>query len=217
MWLICRCERPHPRAEFPFTDVDGHRLQCFITDQPDRHIAALDVLHRQHAEVEDRVKTLKATRRRASTVPVLSGKRRLVPARPAGPRHSRLNTAADHRERANDLRTQAAARPHPARRGKLTHRARCTTLHLPANWPWAGAIPHAVKRWMPSPPSAQHRAASEHPSRTSPDPALDAAHKQGPGSSISAKPPIGELRTRHGQASRHHQPGISPRPKIGSP
>jgi Transposase DDE domain group 1 len=59
--LICRRERPPPGAQLSFTDDDGHRFQCFITDQQDSDIAALEVLHRQHAEVEDRVKTLKAT------------------------------------------------------------------------------------------------------------------------------------------------------------
>ena len=59
--LICRRERPHPGAQLSFTDLDGHRFQCFITDQTDPDIAELEVLHRQHALVEDRVKTLKAT------------------------------------------------------------------------------------------------------------------------------------------------------------
>ncbi len=59
--LICRRERPHPGAQLSFTDVDGHRFQCFITDQPDADIAALELTHRQHAQVEDRIKNLKAT------------------------------------------------------------------------------------------------------------------------------------------------------------
>ena len=59
--LICRRERPHPGAQLSFTDLDGHRFQCLITDQDGKDIAALEALHRQHAEVEDRVKTLKAT------------------------------------------------------------------------------------------------------------------------------------------------------------
>jgi hypothetical protein len=59
--LICRRERPHPGAQLSFTDLDGHRFQCFITDQTGQDIAALEALHRQHAQVEDRVKTLKAT------------------------------------------------------------------------------------------------------------------------------------------------------------
>ncbi|MBV9417870.1 MAG: transposase, partial [Solirubrobacterales bacterium] len=59
--LICRRERPHPGAQLSFTDLDGHRFQCLITDQADEDIAALEATHRQHAQVEDRIKTLKAT------------------------------------------------------------------------------------------------------------------------------------------------------------
>lgn len=112
--LICRRERPHPGAQLSFTDLDGHRFQCFITDQQDPDIAALEALHRQHAEVEDRVKTLKATGARAAPVPFLSGKRCLAGARPVGARHHGLDATADPRRRARHLRTQAAALPHPA-------------------------------------------------------------------------------------------------------
>ncbi|HEY2652503.1 MAG TPA: transposase, partial [Solirubrobacteraceae bacterium] len=59
--LICRRERAHPGAQLSFTDLDGHRFRCFITDQDDENIAALEVCHRQHAQVEDRIKTVKAT------------------------------------------------------------------------------------------------------------------------------------------------------------
>jgi Transposase DDE domain group 1 len=60
--LICRRERPHPRAQMSFTDLDGHRFQCFITDQTTPDIAQLEATHRQHAVGrEDRVKTLKTT------------------------------------------------------------------------------------------------------------------------------------------------------------
>jgi Transposase DDE domain group 1 len=58
--LICRRERPHPGAQLSFTDLDGHRFQCFITDQTDPDIAHLEATHRKHAVVEDRVKSLKA-------------------------------------------------------------------------------------------------------------------------------------------------------------
>jgi len=59
--LICRRERPHPGAQLSFTDIDGHRFQCFITDQGGGDIAGLEVLNRQHACVEDRIGELKAT------------------------------------------------------------------------------------------------------------------------------------------------------------
>jgi hypothetical protein len=47
---------------------------------------------------------------------------------------------------AHDLRAQAAALPHPARRRPSTRHARKVTLHLPADWPWAGALMRAFKR-----------------------------------------------------------------------
>ena len=39
--LICRRERPHPGAQLSFTDHDGYRFQCFITDQAGTDIAEL--------------------------------------------------------------------------------------------------------------------------------------------------------------------------------
>ena len=59
--LIVRRERPHPGAQLSFTDVDGHRFQCFITDQEGDDLAALEARHRAHAIVEDRVRELKST------------------------------------------------------------------------------------------------------------------------------------------------------------
>ena len=144
--VICRRERPHPGAQLSFSDVDGHRFQCFITDQQDEDIAGLEVLHRQHAEVEDRVKTLKAT-----------GAERL-------PFHSFAANAAwfELALLGHDIMiwTQgltlegehAICEPKRLRyrilhvAGQLTRHARRTTLHLPADWPWAGAILRAFER-----------------------------------------------------------------------
>ncbi len=144
--LICRRERPHPGAQLSFTDLDGHRFQCFITDQPDQDIASLEALHRQHAEVEDRVKTLKAT-----------GAARL-------PFHAFTANAAwfELALTAHDIMiwTQlltldgehAVSEPKRLRyrilhvAGQITRHARRTTLHLPADWPWAAAILRAFKR-----------------------------------------------------------------------
>jgi hypothetical protein len=58
---ICRRERPHPGAQLRFTDADGWRFQVFITDQPDPNITQLELRHRQHARVEDRIRGAKAT------------------------------------------------------------------------------------------------------------------------------------------------------------
>jgi hypothetical protein len=63
--VILRAERPHPGAQLTFTDADGHRITAIITDIPDRVIdgqtAGLELNHRQHARVEDRIREAKAT------------------------------------------------------------------------------------------------------------------------------------------------------------
>jgi hypothetical protein len=144
--LICRRERPHPGAQLSFTDLDGHRFQCFITDQDGQDIAALEALHRQHAEVEDRVKTLKQ-----------AGAARL-------PFHAFTANAAwfELALTAHDIMVwtqqltldgeHAVSEPKRLRyrilhvAGQITRHARRTTLHLPADWPWAAAILQAFKR-----------------------------------------------------------------------
>lgn len=63
--VILRAERPHPGAQLTFTDADGHRITAIITDIPDRVIpcqtAGLELNHRQHARVEDRIREAKNT------------------------------------------------------------------------------------------------------------------------------------------------------------
>jgi hypothetical protein len=63
--LILRKERPHPGAQLRFTDADGMRVTAFITDTPAGvvagQVAGLELRHRQHARVEDRIRELKAT------------------------------------------------------------------------------------------------------------------------------------------------------------
>src|SRR4029077_18710547 len=63
--LILRKERPHPGAQLRFTDTDGHRITGFLTDTPNGvipgQLAGLELRHRQHARVEDRIRQAKAT------------------------------------------------------------------------------------------------------------------------------------------------------------
>jgi hypothetical protein len=144
--LIVRRERPHPGAQLSFTDVDGHRFQCFITDQPDEDLAALEARHRAHAIVEDRVRELKSTG--------LSN----LPFSAFAPNQAWLEAALV----AHDLTVwtqlllfedeHAVCEPKRLRyrllhvAGKLTRHARQLTLHLPADWPWAAAVAEAFKR-----------------------------------------------------------------------
>jgi hypothetical protein len=59
--LICRRERPHPGAQLSFSDHDGYRFQCFITDQEDADIAVLERRQRLRARVEDQIRDDKDT------------------------------------------------------------------------------------------------------------------------------------------------------------
>ena len=144
--LIVRRERPHPGAQLSFTDVDGHRFQCFITDQEGDDLAALEARHRAHAVVEDRVRELKST-----------GLGNL-PFSAFAPNQAWLEAALC----AHDLTVwtqlllfdaeHAVCEPKRLRyrllhvAGQLTRHARQLTLHLPADWPWAAAIAAAFKR-----------------------------------------------------------------------
>jgi hypothetical protein len=63
--LILRKERPHPGAQLTFTDIDGMRITAFLTDTGrgvvPGQLAGLELRHRQHARVEDRIRQAKAT------------------------------------------------------------------------------------------------------------------------------------------------------------
>ncbi len=144
--LICRRERPHPGAQLTFTDLDGHRFQCFITDQTGNDIAVLEVVHRQHAQVEDRIKTLKATG--ASYLPFHSFAANAAWLELALIAHDVMvwtqQLCLDGEHRVCEPKRLRYRILHVA--GQLTRHARRITLHLPADWPWAGAILRAFKR-----------------------------------------------------------------------
>jgi hypothetical protein len=144
--LICRRERPHPGAQLSFSDADGHRFQCFITDQDEEDIAALEALHRQHAEVEDRVKTLKATG--AGHLPFCSFAANAAWFELALLAHDILvwtqQLLLDGEHKISEPKRLRYRILHVA--GQITRHARRTTLHLPADWPWSGAILRAFKR-----------------------------------------------------------------------
>lgn len=63
--LILRKERPHPGAQLTFTDVDGMRVTALLTNTAEGVVpgqaAGLELRHRQHARVEDRIREAKAT------------------------------------------------------------------------------------------------------------------------------------------------------------
>jgi hypothetical protein len=144
--LIVRKERPHPGAQLRFTDVGGHRYQAFLTDQAGDDLASLEVTHRLHARVEDRI----------------AEARELGLARLPFHAFSDNETWIELILLAQDLlawtRTlildPTSARLAPKRlrhrllhvAGRLTRSGRRRTLHLPARWPWASALIYAFTR-----------------------------------------------------------------------
>jgi Transposase DDE domain group 1 len=152
--LICRRERPHPGAQLSFSDLDGHRFQCFITDQTNDDLAALEVRHRAHAVVEDRVRALKSMG--------LSN----LPFADFDANAGRLELAL----LAHDITVwtqqlcldgaHAVCEPKRPRyrilhvAGRLTRHASQLTPHLPTDWPWKAAITRAFQRLDALPASA---------------------------------------------------------------
>jgi len=144
--VLVRRERAHPGAQLSFTDVDGHRFQAILTDQPGDDIAAIERRHRKRARVEDHIRNDKDT-----------GLRNL-PFRDF--EHNRVWLALVLM--AHDLLvwtqrlllTGDLAKAEPKRlRYRLLHvaarlafHARSAKLRLQANWPWASDLVVAFQR-----------------------------------------------------------------------
>ena len=143
---ICRREDAHPGAQLRFTDHDGHRLQVFLTDQPDPDIAALELRHRQRARVEDRIRAAKATG--LQNLPFDRWRRNQVWL-------ELILTAQDLLCWTQALLldgTLAIAEPKTLRyrllhvAARVVRHARRTILRLQRSWPWAAALARAFAR-----------------------------------------------------------------------
>jgi hypothetical protein len=144
--LIVRRERPHPGAQFSFTDHDGYRFQAILTDQPDEDIAVIECRHRQHAHVEDRIRDDKDTG--LSKFPfkefalnevwleIVMLAHDLLVWTQALLLHGELAKAEPKRIRYRLL--------HVA--GRLAFSGRRCKLHLQDTWPWAGELLAAFQK-----------------------------------------------------------------------
>jgi hypothetical protein len=148
--LILRKERPHPGAQLRTTDADGMRITGFLTNTahggPGRQLADLELRHRRHARVEDRIRAGKDTGIRnlpfhdlnqnriwlavaALAADLLAWCARL--ALPTG--------AATYEPKRMRLRILAVA-------GRIVRTARRHVLHIDPAWPWADVITTAHAR-----------------------------------------------------------------------
>jgi hypothetical protein len=150
--LILRKERPHPGAQLTFTDCDGHRITGFLTDTPDGvvpgQLAGLELRHRQHARVEDRIRQAKATGLRnlpfhafdanAAWLEIVMAATDLVA-------WTKLIGFSDHPELARcEIETFRYRVMHVAAR--ITRGGRQTQLRIDSTWRWAEAIANAWNR-----------------------------------------------------------------------
>jgi hypothetical protein len=150
--LILRKERPHPGAQLRFTDADGLRVTAFITDTGPGvvpgQVAGLELRHRQHARVEDRIRELKATGLRnlpchrfwanAAWLEIVLTATDLVT-------WTRLIGFTSHPGLARvEITTFRYRVLHVAAR--ITRSARQTRLRIDATWRWATAIAAAWHR-----------------------------------------------------------------------
>jgi hypothetical protein len=150
--LLARRARPSRRHLGKLTDLEqrtGWRYQITATNitrmrgvPGSQHPQFLDVLHRGHAVVEDRVRTQKAMGLRnlpSKTWSVNTGWVLAANLAADLDAWTRLLGLFDHDELVRaEPETQRYRLWHiPA---KLTHHARRRYLHLPANWPWANAF-----------------------------------------------------------------------------
>lgn len=146
MRLIVRKERPHPGAQLRFTDIDGHRFTCFVTNTKRGQLADLELRHRRRARCEDRIRAAKDTGLRnlplhdftqnqiwceivALACELLAWMQMLAldgPARRYEPKRLRLRLFA------------VAAR--------LVRGGRRIRLRVAASWPWAGQLVTAITR-----------------------------------------------------------------------
>jgi hypothetical protein len=148
--LILRKERPHPGAQLRITDTDGLRVTGFLTNTghggPARQLADLELRHRRHARVEDRIRAAKDTGMRNLpfhhvtqnriwlAITALASELLAWTARLALPA-----AAALYEPKRLRLRILATA-------GRLVRTARKTILHIDPTWPWADTITHAHTR-----------------------------------------------------------------------
>lgn len=153
MRVIVRRERPHPGAQLRFTDIDGHRFTCFVTNTRRGQLADLELRHRRRARCEDRIRCAKDT-----------GLRNL-PLHGFAQNQLWLELVA----LASELTAwmQMLALDGPARRwepkrlrlrifsaaAQLVKGGRRLRLRLSSNWHWADLIPsaHARLQTLPAP------------------------------------------------------------------
>lgn len=144
--MLIRREEPHPGAQLRFTDVEGYRFQVFVTDLRGPDICFIEALYRGRGRCECRIRDTKDTGltnlpsasfaiNTAWLVTVLIASDLLAWTKGLC-LNGELRRAEPKRLRYMLLHTA----------GVLVRSARCTTLRLAENWPWADDLVDAFAR-----------------------------------------------------------------------
>ncbi|MET9245620.1 IS1380 family transposase [Nonomuraea sp. NPDC003709] len=147
MRVIARKERPHPGAPLRFTDLDGCRVTCFVTNAKRGQLADLELRHRRRARAEDRIRCAKDTG--LANLPLHYFTRNQIWCEFVALAWMQMlalpGTAAQTYE-PKHLRLSAVA-------GRLVRGGRRLRLRIAAQWPWTGDILTAWTRLqaLPSP------------------------------------------------------------------
>jgi hypothetical protein len=141
MRVIVRRERPHPGAQLSlFEERDGWRYQAFVTNTTTGQLAFLEVRHRAHARVEDRIRHAKdAGLGRLPSREFAINQTWLMLTQIAADLVAWLRLLALDGELAKAepkaLRYRLLHVP-----ARLVHGARKRRLRIPATWPWVDDI-----------------------------------------------------------------------------
>jgi len=144
--LIARRTKLKEGDQQSFADHDGYRLAVFITDQKDKNIAKLDLIHRGHARVEDRIREAKDCGLR--NLPFRSFAHNQVwlwlvmLAQDLIAWTKQLCLTEEHR--AWELKKLRYRLLHQS--GRIARHARQTILRLAQSWPWSEQLARAFTR-----------------------------------------------------------------------
>ena len=144
--LIARRTKLKEGDQQSFADHDGYRLAVFLTDQPDDDVPQLDLTHRGHARVEDRIRQAKDCG--LSNLPFRSFAQNQVwlwlvqLAQDLVAWTGQLCLA--EQARAWELKRLRYRLLHQS--GRIARHARRTILRLSRDWPWAGQLAAAFAR-----------------------------------------------------------------------
>ena len=144
--LIARRTKLREGDQQSFADHDGYRLAVFLTDQPGEDVPQLDLDHRGHARIEDRIRHGKDCG--LASLPFRSFAHNqlwlwLVQLAQDLIAWTKQLTLADDARRW-ELKRLRYRLLHQS--GRIARHARRTTLRLARDWPWSGELAAAFAR-----------------------------------------------------------------------